>query len=68
MPDILQAASINVGQRLRKVERNWSNVEPKSCDHYENKPILIYWKFYHQKMKIYSKKEMDFFFLFLLKT
>ena len=21
--------------------------------HYENKPIQIYWKFYHQKMKIF---------------
>ena len=22
--------------------------------HYENTPIQIYWKFYHQKMKIFS--------------
>ena len=22
--------------------------------HYENKPIQIYWKFYHQKMKIFK--------------
>ena len=22
-------------------------------NHYENKPIKIYWKFYHQKMKIF---------------
>ena len=22
-------------------------------EHYENKPIQIYWKFYHQKMKIF---------------
>ena len=21
--------------------------------HYENKPIQIYWKFYHQKLKIF---------------
>ena len=24
--------------------------------HYENKPIQIYWTFYHQKMKIFRKK------------
>ena len=29
--------------------------------HYENKPIQIYWKFYHQKKKI-SDKNSDFFF------
>ena len=23
------------------------------CNHYENTPIQIYWKFYHQKMKIF---------------
>ena len=27
------------------------NLDPKK--HYENKPIQIYWKFYHQKMKIF---------------
>ena len=25
----------------------------KECVHYENMPIQIYWKFYHQKMKIF---------------
>ena len=25
---------------------------PNSIFHYENMPIQIYWKFYHQKMKI----------------
>ena len=24
-----------------------------ATNHYENKPIQIYWKFYHQKMKIF---------------
>ena len=24
-----------------------------STNHYENMPIQIYWKFYHQKMKIF---------------
>ena len=26
---------------------------PDKTYHYENKPIQIYWKFYHQKMKIF---------------
>ena len=26
------------------------------CPHYENTPIQIYWKFYHQKRKIFRKK------------
>ena len=30
-----------------------SVVEPIVVRHYENKPIQIYWKFYHQKMKIF---------------
>ena len=30
--------------------------------HYENMPIQIYWKFYHQKMKIFrNKKNSDIF-------
>ena len=35
--------------------------------HYENMPIQIYRKFYHQKMKIFRKKNL-IFFIFLLKT
>ena len=35
--------------------------------HYENMPIQIYWKFYHQKMKKKSDKFL-IFFMFLLKT
>ena len=35
--------------------------------HYENKPIQIYWKFYHQKMK-FLDKNTNIFFKFLLKT
>ena len=31
--------------------------------HYENMPIQIYWKFYHQMMKIFSKKSGIFIFL-----
>ena len=29
----------------------------KKAKHYENKPIQIYWKFYHQKMKKKKKKK-----------
>ena len=29
--------------------------------HYENMPIQIYWKFYHQKMKIFQIKISDIF-------
>ena len=35
--------------------------------HYENMPIQIYWKFYHQKWK-FSDKTFWYFFIFLLKT
>ena len=35
--------------------------------HYENKPIQIYWKFYHQKNENFQIKIM-IFFLFLLKN
>ena len=34
--------------------------------HYENTPIQMYWKFYHQKMKIFRWKIL-IFFTFLLK-
>ena len=36
-------------------------------EHYENMPIQIYWKFHHQKMKIFRYKIL-IFFIFLLKT
>ena len=29
--------------------------------HYENKPIQIYWKFYHQKMAIIQIKKYDIY-------
>ena len=29
--------------------------------HYENTPIQMYWKFYHQKMKIFREKNLIFF-------
>ena len=29
--------------------------------HYENMPIQIYWKFYHQKLKILPDKNSDIF-------
>ena len=29
--------------------------------HYENKPIQIYWKFYHQKKRKFSDKNSDIF-------
>ena len=35
--------------------------------HYENTPIQIYWKFYHQKMAIFQIKKSDIF-IFLLKA
>ena len=35
--------------------------------HYENMPIYIYWKFHHQKLKVFRKKIL-IFFIFLLKT
>ena len=35
--------------------------------HYENTPIQIYWKYYHQKWK-FSEKKILIFFKFLLKT
>ena len=31
---------------------NGMNAEP-DLTHFENTPIQIYWKFYHQKMKIF---------------
>ena len=30
------------------------------CIHYENMPIQVYWKFYHQKMKIFWEKILNF--------
>ena len=38
-----------------------------SIIHYENMPIQIYWKFYHQKNENFQIKNSDIF-LFLLKT
>ena len=32
-----------------------------SFQHYENTPIQIYWKIYHQKMKIFNLKNSDIF-------
>ena len=29
--------------------------------YYENMPIQIYWKFYHQKMKLFRQKTLDIF-------
>ena len=39
----------------------------QKSNHYENTPIQIYWKLYHQKMKIFRWKIL-IFFIFLLKT
>ena len=62
---------------------SWHTVQDQFVDdlinfllnsHYENKPIQIYWKFFHQKKKKKKKKNENFlikiliFFLFLLKT
>ena len=35
--------------------------------HYENMPIQLYWKFYHQKMKIFRLKIL-IFFIYLLQN
>ena len=35
--------------------------------HYENKPIQIYWKIYHQKNENFQIK-IPIFFIYLLKT
>ena len=35
--------------------------------HYENTPIQIYWKFHHQKLKVFRSK-FWYFFIFLLKS
>ena len=32
-------------------------------DHYENTPIQIHWKFYHQKMTIFQIKILIFFYI-----
>ena len=34
---------------------------PYKARHYENMPIQIYWKFYHQKMNIFQIKNADIF-------
>ena len=36
--------------------------------HYENTPIQIYWKFYHQKTENFQMKKTLILFIFLLKT
>ena len=50
----LQGYTNNIGQ-LAKSQR----VFP--VHHYENTPIQIYWKFYHQKMAIFQIKKSDIF-------
>ena len=41
-----------------------SNTKQKRFEiHYENKPIQIYWKSCHQKIKISDKKKSDIFFI-----
>ena len=35
--------------------------------HYKNMPIQIYWKLYHQKLKIFRLKKSDFFLYFCSK-
>ena len=36
--------------------------------HFENMPIQIYWKFYHQKIKNFQIKKKNDIFILLLKT
>ena len=47
--------------------RQTDSIEDTSKFLYENMPIQIYWKLYHQTMKIFRWKIL-IFFLFLLKT
>ena len=49
------------------VRREANTSRPQWSYHYENMPIQIYWKFYHQKMKVFRWKIL-IFFIFLLKT
>ena len=35
--------------------------ETSDAQHYENSPIQRYWKFYHQKTKIFREKKSDIF-------
>ena len=63
------ARTISERTRPKRVYERRSNISPISGPsyHYENTPIQIYWKFYHQKMKIFRWKIL-IFFIFLLKT
>ena len=45
----------------------WRRRKIANFCHYENKPIQIYWKFYHQKNENFRIKIL-IFFIFLLKT
>ena len=57
----------------RKLFQNYNqklhldNSPPHPLLHYNNMPIQIYWKFYHQKNENFPIKNSDIFF-FLLKT
>ena len=48
-------ATFELKDNDKAVVEKWLAPEslPKS-NHYENMPIQIYWKFYHQKMKIFG--------------
>ena len=48
------------------VTADWSQSKSVGT-HYENRPIQIYWEFYHQKMKTFGWKILVVF-IFLLKT
>ena len=68
----ISAQNRDYGYSLEPTRRGGSNKYPQSMflrrnKHYENTPIQIYWKFYHQKMKIFRWKIL-IFFIFLLKT
>ena len=40
---------------------NITEYETFSANHYENTPIQIHWKFYHQKIAIFQIKNSDIF-------
>ena len=43
------------------LQKSWRMKSQKVPYHYENIPIQIYWKFYHQPMKKISDKNSDIF-------
>ena len=49
------------GQTANSVDQDESPQNMTSHYHYENMPIQIYWKFYHQKWNFFQIKNSDIF-------